>query len=430
MIVRVQVPMVLAVKIAPCALAVVLPSIPFCAFAESLHKERQSEHTFLRIAPDAQLRSVNPKLQNAHGIDPGKGNNSTKHLFRSAVLREEDDGLESRCMEDYLEILDMPCQAPAPQPATPRDFSVDVVYTWIKQPSLAGFEKMLKDCPHLTGGWQRVRNMHTFRFSLQMLGLYLPWVRKVFIVTPGEVPDWLNTSNPKVEVIKQETLWPQARLQRDLPIHNSQQVEAYLHRIPNLMPHFVYFNDDMFVGRPLPRSFFFTDKGAPVVHQTSSPEMNWCNLKEPRALRMDRFTHTYTSLTIPMIQAVQKRWPAFFDKVSSAHCRGDLDVLQGPTWAYAWYGVHSGLTSQSNMTDCRMSWMRDQTKNRTAWYQEQLLYPPDVGCINDDFSMNESVYRAETNELAAFMHTFSKEARNPLTNSMTSPFIKAGHYSL
>jgi hypothetical protein len=50
-----------------------------------------------------------------------------------------------------------------------------------------------------------------------------------------------------------------------LPTFNSVTLELFIHRIPNLSEHFVYANDDMFVGSPLPPNFFFNASGNPIV---------------------------------------------------------------------------------------------------------------------------------------------------------------------
>ena len=46
-----------------------------------------------------------------------------------------------------------------------------------------------------------------------------------------------------------------------LPTHNSHAVESQLHRIPGIAEHFLYSNDDMFFGRPVSPSLFFSPGG-------------------------------------------------------------------------------------------------------------------------------------------------------------------------
>lgn len=294
------------------------------------------------------------------------------------------------------------------------DFPVDVVYTWIKQPSKEEYEQILEDCPKLTGGWQRFRNLNTFKFSLRMLEKYMPWVRTVFIVTPGEAPDWLNTDNPKVRVITQKDLWTKDQYAHDQPIHNSQPVEVHLHRIPGLATHFIYFNDDMFVGHSLEKSFFFTDEGKPVLHMYDDPKFpmlqqhdpQWCQLSEPSHFPVTDSAHIPGAFTIPLIEDAQARWPRLFENISSAHCRGDIRVDWGPTYFYQWFGWQSGLIEIQEPV--RTVFLCDQVVDRHAWYKQTLSDPPYLGCINDDFDVDDDArFVEEKNELMAFMANYS-----------------------
>jgi len=288
-------------------------------------------------------------------------------------------------------------------------FPVDVVYTWIAQPTQNEYQEIRKDCPSLIGGWQRFRNMHTFRFSLRMLEKNIPWVRKVFIVVGNKAPEWLNTSHPKVELIQQESLWPKDRLKTDLPIHNSQAVEVFLHRIPGLAKHFVYFNDDMFVGKPLDRGFFFTDRGIPVMHAGSIPrDHKWCHRLSPGSMPMNPQTHQSIPLTKKLVEDVQAKWPAVFANISASHCRGQLSANRGPTWLYGWYGIQSGGIHLR--TDAKVSWLREAEAPGDAkkWYMDAMRHPPALGCINDDFSVNSPIlYRDEVFELVGFLRNYS-----------------------
>jgi len=46
-----------------------------------------------------------------------------------------------------------------------------------------------------------------------------------------------------------------------LPTFNSHAIESRLHRIPGLAEHFLYLNDDVFLGRPVAPELFFTPGG-------------------------------------------------------------------------------------------------------------------------------------------------------------------------
>lgn len=82
---------------------------------------------------------------------------------------------------------------------------------------------------------------------------FTPWVNKIFFVTWGHVPEFLNIDNEKLEIVSHKSFIPK----KYLPTFSSHAIEVNLHRIPKLSEHFVYFNDDMFIIRPMPETSFF-----------------------------------------------------------------------------------------------------------------------------------------------------------------------------
>ena len=61
--------------------------------------------------------------------------------------------------------------------------------------------------------------------------MFAPWIRKIFIVTNGQIPNWLKLENQRVEVISHSQIFTQ---QSDLPTFSSRAIESHLHRIPGL----------------------------------------------------------------------------------------------------------------------------------------------------------------------------------------------------
>merc|ERR1740129_314900 len=108
-----------------------------------------------------------------------------------------------------------------------------------------------------------------------------------------------------------------------------------------------------------------------------------------------------------MIEDMQSIWPSAFARISSAHCRGDLPISEGPGWLYQWFGIQSD-SMEVNSTG-RFEWLRKKNlKNATAWYEQQLSQPPDLFCINDDFeTLDGDVFYNQVKELKAFMEKMS-----------------------
>ena len=107
----------------------------------------------------------------------------------------------------------------------------------------------------------RFINNNELYYCLKSIQKYLPWINKIYLVTmKPQKPKYLNEF-PKVTVVHHNKIF-----NNNLPTFNSMAIENQLHKIPGLMEHFIYFNDDCLIGRPLSKSFFFTDKGKIIFY--------------------------------------------------------------------------------------------------------------------------------------------------------------------
>lgn len=100
------------------------------------------------------------------------------------------------------------------------------------------------------------------KYSLRSVEKYAPWIRKIFIVTDDQVPEWLDTSNPKIRIVDHTEILPT----ESLPCFNSVLLEYNLHKIPDLLEHFIYANDDTLIGRPVQPDTFFAVDGLPMIY--------------------------------------------------------------------------------------------------------------------------------------------------------------------
>lgn len=105
----------------------------------------------------------------------------------------------------------------------------------------------------------RYRDWGLMRYWFRCVERYAPWVNRVWFVTNGQVPAWLNREHPKLRLISHREYIPE----QYLPTFNSNVIELWLHKIPELSEHFVLFNDDMFLTAPVKPTDFFVN-GVPV----------------------------------------------------------------------------------------------------------------------------------------------------------------------
>ncbi|XP_054165085.1 N-acetylglucosamine-1-phosphotransferase subunits alpha/beta-like [Oppia nitens] len=125
----------------------------------------------------------------------------------------------------------------------------------------------------------RFSDNQELRYSLRSVEKYANWVRNVFIVTNGQIPNWINLNNPRIKIITHEEIFPNIS---HLPSFSSPAIETHLHRIPGLSKRFLYLNDDFFFGGHIyPEDFYTNSKGFkiylswPVPNCVDGCPLNW-----------------------------------------------------------------------------------------------------------------------------------------------------------
>lgn len=112
----------------------------------------------------------------------------------------------------------------------------------------------------------RFRDYDTFRYWFRAIEKNAPWLNKIYLVTYGHYPKWLNLNNPKLVLVKHQDFIPE----KYLPTFSSVTIAMNLHRIKGLSENFVYFNDDMFLINPTKSTDFFKN-GVPCDMLTLIP---------------------------------------------------------------------------------------------------------------------------------------------------------------
>lgn len=194
---------------------------------------------------------------------------------------------------------------------------IDFVVTWLDSND-PEWQKQYEYYKHSSKGDNskaRFRSMSIFKYWFRAVEENAPWVNKVFLVTNGTFPSWINPNNPKLVLVKHEDYMPKELL----PTFSSCAIELNLHKIKGLSEHFVYFNDDVFINSPISPSYYFK-KGLPCD----------CNKETcfnvPIFTKKERFSIYMSMLSnIGIINAHFNRWKT---------------VCQAPQ---KWFGLHLGI---------------------------------------------------------------------------------------
>ncbi|MES5429090.1 stealth family protein [Enterococcus gallinarum] len=150
---------------------------------------------------------------------------------------------------------------------------IDFVVTWVDGSDEKWQEEkkffLSKKNKNFLNDESRYRDFNFFKFWFRSVEKYAPWVNKIFLITAGHTPEWLNLYSEKLVVISHREYIPD----KYLPTFNSNVIELNLHRIDQLSEHFVLFNDDVYLNNPVQPSDFFL-KGLPreiAVYSLISP---------------------------------------------------------------------------------------------------------------------------------------------------------------
>lgn len=225
---------------------------------------------------------------------------------------------------------------------------IDIVYTWVdgsdpswrkiknKHLELLNKEKQI---PSDSTCDSRFNDHHELKYSLRSILKHANFINHIFIVTMNQKPSWIK-EHPMITFVDHKEIFLN---DHDLPTFNSQAIESHLHRIKGLSNHFIYFNDDVFLGRDVEACEFFSDIGRPYIflEPALSPKgplqtketlyrMAWRNTNSlldrlygdtPRF----RLKHAPFALTLDLIRESETIFPEVFANNSSHKFRSETD---------------------------------------------------------------------------------------------------------
>ena len=133
---------------------------------------------------------------------------------------------------------------------------IDFVITWVNGQDEKWLEEKNKYSNKKideSNSDNRFRDIGILKYWFRGVEKYASWANKIYFITYGHLPEWLNTDNPKLVIVNHEDYIPK----KYLPTFNSHTIELNLHRIDGLSDSFVYFNDDMFIINDVkPENYF------------------------------------------------------------------------------------------------------------------------------------------------------------------------------
>jgi hypothetical protein len=152
-------------------------------------------------------------------------------------------------------------------------YPIDAVITWVDGNDpihRSKMEKYMVDKSAINTKSVRTRydEVNEIEFSVKSILKYAKFVRKIFIVTDNQIPDFLKDKEkakkeyPTVVIIDHTAIFE--GFYQYLPTFNCRSIESMLCKIPGLAEHFLYFNDDVFLLNETKISDFFINS-YPVI---------------------------------------------------------------------------------------------------------------------------------------------------------------------
>ncbi|WP_165986815.1 stealth family protein [Streptomyces sp. YIM 98790] len=237
-------------------------------------------------------------------------------------------------------------------------FPVDVVYTWVDgdDPALAARRSAYRadGCRGTIAGRETGASRYTshdeLRYSLRSLAMYAGFVRHVYLVTDQQVPCWLDRDAPGLTVVDHREILPGSAL----PVFNSHAIESRLHHIPGLADHYLYFNDDVFLNRPVTAEHFFHGSGLARIPlspykiglglprpEEPAPNSAGKNVRElllrtHGRLICSKCLHTPHPQLRPVIREIERESGAELARTTHSRFRATTDLAPAATLHHHW----------------------------------------------------------------------------------------------
>ncbi|MCI8972552.1 MAG: hypothetical protein HFH79_03040 [Lachnospiraceae bacterium] len=130
---------------------------------------------------------------------------------------------------------------------------IDLVLPWVDGGDLIWQAEKNKYDKTKTVSNVRYQSWDNLQYLFRGIEKYISWVDKIFFITWGHIPEWLNTSHEKIRIVKHSDYIPS----QYLPTFNSNVIEMNYFRIEELSENFILFNDDLFPVQPISQEYYF-----------------------------------------------------------------------------------------------------------------------------------------------------------------------------
>jgi len=276
---------------------------------------------------------------------------------------------------------------------------IDVVYTWVdgSDPEWYAIKQQYQPAEDKVASTSissnadiRWQDFDTLKYSFISLAKYAPWIRNVYVITMNQKPAWIHdpAMQPymdKVRFVSHDEIIPA----KYLPTFSSTAIESFIHCIPSLSEHYIYFNDDTLLGAPVYVSDFFEEKTLkPLVFLQKK-----CASKK---------TYAHSNAVLDTIQNAECRSPSLHSPKGRVRTLERLRLQEYPeevemvrmnkfrtqqdlhdNYIFSnWWLLYKGYAAESELENVLCSVSDDTTSNKYI-YERLLKQRPATFTIND-----------------------------------------------
>lgn len=305
------------------------------------------------------------------------------------------------------------------------NFDIDLVFTWVNSddPDWQNLYRQYKpETESDANSTSRFYSRDELKYALRSWDKYGSFIRKIFIVSNCNAPEWLNIDHPNIEWVPHEVIIPDSAL----PTFSSHAIEACLHKIPGLSNHFIYSNDDILLIKPLDPYVFFHHNGIAKLRMEPYGNVNG-NLTEgePDYLNAARngtrlleqaflqtptqlHTHSPQSMRVDVLQEMNEKYKNDFDRTIHNKFR-DIHDISVTSYFYQHYALLSGRALQADekteMVIERHDYKKKLNLIKSKNINKDYATMPISVCINDgaDSYLNEEWNFEVTSFLESFL---------------------------
>ena len=291
------------------------------------------------------------------------------------------------------------------------DPEFDIVFTWVdgsdpdwqarKEAALNSGKSVSH--PAATGR-ARYASHDELRFALRSICKFMDNYHRIYIVTDRQRPSWL-VENDRLRIVDHSEIFPDPTC---LPVFNSHAIEACLHRIKGLKDQFIYFNDDVILGKSTDVEIFFPKRGhigyfpsertfvpfGKINNRTEPVDSAAMNardlLKTDSFIPSQKMWHVPLAVVRPEAEKLEARFQDLYDQTRRHKFRDPADIAASGSF----FIFHMMAAERAEQGTIEYNYV-DLSKIRTTRQLSNAIRHkeskrPNVICLNDGHAVNET----------------------------------------